>query len=128
MSESARAKIKKVVDELGGEIESGEDALRVFGRLDALASAILSYTSPKAKKITRATPLPEVLRRVAKTQGSAQGKLLKRAARKAKTLLAIAEEVSYGELDPEDVSRAEEARSELCDDLYAWIEGCADDK
>jgi hypothetical protein len=114
--------VKKIIEDLGIEIDNGEDALFVIGRLDALASALISHDAPK-KKPKGADPLFDVLRALAKKQKSKRAaKLLRTAARRTRDLLDIAGEVSYGMLHENAVKRAERIRGNLYETLYEWSE------
>jgi hypothetical protein len=114
--------VRKILEDLDSEIADGGDALRVIGELDALASAIFSYAFPK-KRMRKALSLPQVLRKAAKVErDKKQAEALEAAAESADALIPIADEVSYGELHRDGVDRAENARSELYDQLYGWVE------
>jgi hypothetical protein len=120
MTKKTISEIQKVIHDLGIDIETGDDALFVIGRLDALASVIAAHYFTK-KRIKKAALLHEVLRRVAKEPSARDdAKSLRKAARKASSLLAIAEEVSYGELHEGGIQRAEALRAALYDLLYTW--------
>jgi hypothetical protein len=114
--------VRKVLEDIDSEISDGEDALRVIGELDALASTIFSYAFPK-KRMRKALSLPDVLRKAAKVERDKKhAGALEAAAECAEELIPIADEVSYGELNKDGVDRAENARSELYEQLYGWVE------
>jgi hypothetical protein len=112
-------KLRKMVDDLGIEISTSDDAMFAIGRLDALASVL----SQRYKLVSRkaAVSAPAVLRNLAKKQPTRRWSLLRRAASRATTLEGIARTAYYGDLPPDQIGLAEDTRSELYDLLDKWV-------
>ena len=113
--------IRRVVDDLGFEITSSDDAMFAIGLLDALASTVARRYRRNISDST--APAAAVLRYASQRQTTeASSKLLNQAAGRAKALQRIAASAEYGELPSDEIRHAERVRSKLHDSLSEWLD------